>query len=339
MLTSLFSYQLPDELIAQKPPEKRGDSRLMVINAESGIIDAGFRDIRKYLNPGDLLVLNNTRVMAARLFGNKLTGGRVEVLVEKVLSADRVRAFLKSGRVKEGSEITISGYRVIIQGREDNLYILRVINTDWYSLMQEHGHVPLPPYIARQDDGSDLERYQTVYANRPGAVAAPTAGLHFDKKLLNDIMLQGVDKASVTLHVGAGTFQPVKVENIEDHKIHTEWAELSEHTAKKIRQCKEGGGRVIAVGTTVVRTLEWAARNGDIKPFCGETNLFIYPGYKFKAVDMILTNFHLPESTLLMLVSAFAGREPMLRAYQHAIEEKYRFFSYGDAMLIHKPEA
>ncbi len=308
-----------------------------MIDAESCIIDTGFREIRNYLNPGDLLVLNNTRVMAARLFGNKLTGGRVEVLVEKVLSATRVRAFLKSGKVKEGQEITISGYRVIIQGREGNLYILEVMDTDWYSLMQQHGHVPLPPYIARQDDNSDQERYQTVYADKPGAVAAPTAGLHFDRTLLDTIELQGVDVASVTLHVGAGTFQPVKVKNIEDHTIHTEWAELSELTVDKIHKCKQNGGRVIAVGTTVVRTLEWAARNSGIKPFCGETNLFIYPGYRFKAVDMILTNFHLPESTLLMLVSAFAGREQMLKAYQHAIDAKYRFFSYGDAMLIHKP--
>ncbi len=307
-----------------------------MIDSNASISDACFSDIKKHLKPGDLLILNDTRVMAARLFGSKPTGGRVEVLVEKVLSQDTVRAFVRSGRVKEGSEILISGCRVTIQGREGNLYMLKSNDSSWDSLMQEHGHVPLPPYITRHDEDYDTERYQTVYADKLGAVAAPTAGLHFNEALLSEIQTQGVEIATVTLHVGAGTFQPVKVDNIEDHKIHTETAELSELVVAKIKQCKEQGGRIVAVGTTVVRTLEWAARNGEITPFCGETNLFIYPGYSFKVVDMMLTNFHLPESTLLMLVSAFAGREHVLRAYQHAIEEKYRFFSYGDAMLIHK---
>ncbi|MBY6203987.1 tRNA preQ1(34) S-adenosylmethionine ribosyltransferase-isomerase QueA [Halomonas denitrificans] len=335
-----FDFELPEELIAQQPLPGRSDSRLLVLDRTSGeTVDRSFRDLLELLDPGDLLVFNDTRVIPARLHARKATGGRVELLVERVIDATTALAQLGVNRKPAaGARILIEGAEceAEVEGRVDEFWRIRLVDpaADWIELLHAHGHMPLPPYIAREDDASDRERYQTVYGRKPGAVAAPTAGLHFDEALLAALDARGIGRAFCTLHVGAGTFQPVRVERVEDHRMHPEWLDVSQDLVDRIVATRAAGGRVIAVGTTAVRSLETAASDGELKPFTGDSRLFIYPGYRFRAVDGMITNFHLPGSTLVMLVSAFAGRESVLRAYAHAVEARYRFFSYGDAMLI-----
>lgn len=333
-----FYFDLPEELIAQYPADQRSDSRLLVLDRETGeVFDHLFTDFVDMLRPNDLLVFNDTRVIPARLYGQKESGGKVEVLIERILDGQRALAHVRASKSpRVSSKIMLEGDKgVVITGRENDLFLLDFgAIDDLYDYLEEYGHMPLPPYIDRADEDTDLERYQTVYARRPGAVAAPTAGLHFDENILNRIKDKGIDTAFVTLHVGAGTFQPVRVDNILEHTMHSEYVEVSQEVCDRIKKTKANGGRVIAIGTTSVRSLESASQSGEIKSFKGDTDIFIYPGYEFKTVDAILTNFHLPESTLLMLVSAFAGTENVLDAYQYAIDEQYRFFSYGDAMFI-----
>jgi len=337
MRLSDFDYELPDELIAQHPAEQRSLSRMLHVDGVSGdIADRQFLDLPSLLKAGDLLVFNNTRVMAARLHGQKDTGGKVEILIERVIEPTRCLAHVRASKSpKVGSMLLVEEAQITMVARHDNLFELQLESAgDFYQLMESHGHMPLPPYIDRDDGADDEERYQTVFAKEMGAVAAPTAGLHFDDAMLNTLSEMGVEQAEVTLHVGAGTFQPVKTENLDEHIMHSEWLSVSEETVEKIKACKARGGRVVAVGTTSVRSLETAAKEGELKPYQGDTRLFIRPGYQFQVVDLLLTNFHLPQSTLLMLVSAFAGYENIMRAYRHAVEQRYRFFSYGDAMLL-----
>ena len=336
MRLSDFAFDLPDELIARHPLAERRASRLLCLDGPSGeLSDRRFADLLDYLRPDDLMVFNNTRVIPARLFGRKETGGQLEVLVERVLDEYRVLAHIRSSKSpKPGSRILLDGEGVAeMVARHDALFELRFAEPV-LPLLDRVGHMPLPPYIDRPDEEADRERYQTVYAKRQGAVAAPTAGLHFDQALLQAIADKGVATAEVTLHVGAGTFQPVRVERIEDHVMHQEWLEVGPEVVAAVEQCKARGGRVIAVGTTGVRSLESAARDGQIKPFTGDTDIFLYPGKTFHVVDALVTNFHLPESTLLMLVSAFAGYPETMAAYAAAVAGGYRFFSYGDAMFI-----
>lgn len=333
-----FNFDLPNELIAQYPADRRTDSRLLVLDKNTGeVADQQFVEFVDMLSPDDLLVFNDTRVIPARLFGAKETGGKVEVLIERILDNQRVLAHVRSSKSpKVSSKILLEGDAgVVVRGRQDGLFELDFSAIDdIHVFLEKHGHMPLPPYIERSDDNIDHERYQTVYSKTPGAVAAPTAGLHFDEATLEEISNKGIEQTFVTLHVGAGTFQPVRVDNILEHNMHAEYVEVSQAVCDKVKATKAKGGRVIAVGTTSVRSLESASQSGEIKPFKGDTDIFIYPGYEFKTVDAILTNFHLPESTLLMLVSAFAGTQNILQAYIHAIDEEYRFFSYGDAMFI-----
>ncbi len=340
MLKSDFDFSLPPSLIAQYPVAKRSASRLLYLHGDSGDLkDLLFTDILTLLHPGDLLVFNDTKVIPARLFGRKPTGGKVELLVERLLQDHRALVHIKASKSpKAGTCITVEEVIPIrVLGRDGDLFEVEFETTmPMLDLLEEYGHMPLPPYIEREDALEDKQRYQTVYAKSPGAVAAPTAGLHFDEPLLRALQKQGVDSAFVTLHVGAGTFQPVRVENIEHHKMHAEYAEVSPKVCEQIRAAKSRGGRVIAVGTTSVRSLESAARSGDIQPFKGDTEIFIKPGVPFHVVDVMITNFHLPESTLLMLVCAFAGFDHTMQAYAHAVEQNYRFFSYGDAMFISK---
>ncbi len=334
-----FTYHLPEDLIAQYPSGKRGEGRLLCMNRYSGDIeDRQFSELADLLNPHDLLVFNDTRVIPARLFGRKETGGRIEIMVERILDESRMLAQMRFSKPPQpDSQITLdNGLKLKIIGREGGMFILelqgdRTVN----EVLAEVGHMPLPPYIQRDDAPVDYERYQTVYARQPGAVAAPTAGLHFSDEILQKLEQRGIATAYVTLHVGAGTFQPVRTENIEDHKMHSEYLVVSEEVCEKVNHVKSQGGRVIAVGTTSVRSLETAAQTGKLQPYAGETDIFITPGYEFKVVDSLITNFHLPESTLLMLVCAFAGRDNVLKTYRHAIEQKYRFYSYGDAMFIY----
>lgn len=339
MRKSDFWYDLPTELIAQTPAQIRSGSRLLTVESASGELrDMQFVDLPDLLLPGDLLVFNDTRVLPARLLGKKDSGGHVEVLVERLLNDRRVLAHTRASKSpKTGSKLLL-GEDVVAEvcGRQGELFELRFEgDTPVVDILQRVGHMPLPPYIEREDTESDRERYQTVYAREPGAVAAPTAGLHFDAEMMKRLDEQGIESAFITLHVGAGTFQPVRTEKLVDHHMHQERVEIEASVCELINAARESGRRVVAIGTTVVRALESAAnKNGSIAPFRGETDIFIYPGYRFKAVDALLTNFHLPESTLLMLVSAFAGRELMLKAYHHAVEKRYRFFSYGDAMFI-----
>lgn len=336
MRVSDFHFDLPDALIARHPLAERRSSRLLVLDGASGALaHRQFTDLLEYLRPGDLMVFNNTRVIPARLFGQKASGGKLEVLVERVLDGHRVLAHVRSSKSpKPGSLIHIEGGgEAEMVARHDALFELR-FSEEVLPLLERVGHMPLPPYIDRADDAADRERYQTVYAERAGAVAAPTAGLHFDESLLAAIRDKGVNTAFVTLHVGAGTFQPVRVERIEDHHMHHEWLEVDQSVVDSVAACKARGGRVIAVGTTSVRSLESAARDGELKAFSGDTDIFIYPGRPFHVVDALVTNFHLPESTLLMLVSAFAGYPETMAAYAEAVREQYRFFSYGDAMFI-----
>jgi S-adenosylmethionine:tRNA ribosyltransferase-isomerase len=331
-----FHFELPEALIARHPLAERRASRLLVLDGVSGrLAHRGFSDLLEYLRPGDLMVFNNTRVIPARLFGQKASGGKLEVLVERVLDSHRVLAHVRSSKSpKPGSRILLDGGgEAQMLARHDALFELRFAE-EVLPLLERVGHMPLPPYIDRPDDAADRERYQTVYAARAGAVAAPTAGLHFDQDLLAAIAERGVETAFVTLHVGAGTFQPVRVERLEDHHMHSEWLEVGQDVVDAVAACRARGGRVIAVGTTSVRSLESAARDGVLRPFNGDTDIFIYPGRPFHVVDAMVTNFHLPESTLLMLVSAFAGYPETMAAYQSAVAEGYRFFSYGDAMFI-----
>ncbi|WP_144947121.1 tRNA preQ1(34) S-adenosylmethionine ribosyltransferase-isomerase QueA [Pseudomonas oryzihabitans] len=331
-----FHFDLPESLIARHPLAERRGSRLLVLDGPSGELShRHFADLLGYLRPGDLMVFNDTRVIPARLFGQKASGGKLEILVERVLDEERVLAHVRSSKSpKPGSRILIDGgAEAEMVARHEALFELKFAEPV-LPLLERVGHMPLPPYIDRPDEAEDRERYQTVYARNAGAVAAPTAGLHFDEPLLEAIRAKGVATAFVTLHVGAGTFQPVRVERIEDHHMHREWLQVDQAVVDAVAACRAQGGRVIAVGTTSVRSLESAARDGELKAFAGETDIFLYPGRPFHVVDALVTNFHLPESTLLMLVSAFAGYRETMAAYATAVAEGYRFFSYGDAMFI-----
>ena len=338
-----FHYELPDELIARHPATERTGSRLLVLDGKSGATEhRQFVDLIEYLRPGDLLVFNNTRVVPARLFGAKASGGRIEILIERLLDTRKALAHVRANRtVKSGTQIFISRAEggelteevVTVLGKENDLYTLEFAR-DVLSVLNELGHMPLPPYIDREDTSTDRERYQTVYAQREGAVAAPTAGLHFSEAYLQRCRELGVEFGYVTLHVGAGTFQPVRVDNILEHRMHAEYIEVDAALCGQVIATRARGGRVIAIGTTSVRALESASGSGEIVPYSGDTQIFIYPGYRFRTVDVLMTNFHLPGSTLLMLVSALAGRENILNAYREAVKQRYRFFSYGDAMLI-----
>lgn len=338
MQRSDFHYDLPPRLIAQHPLAERGASRLLVLDGMTGALaDRRFADIVEYLQPGDVLVFNDTRVIPARLFGNKESGGRVEVLVERILDAHRVLAHVRASKAPQpGTRLLLEDtVEAEVTGRRDDLFELCFLDQRPVSeILEAVGHMPLPTYIERADEADDQRRYQTVYARRPGAVAAPTAGLHFDEVLLEQLRARGIETVFVTLHVGAGTFQPVRVDDLAEHKMHAEYVEVSAAAAAAIKRARAAGGRVVAVGTTAVRSLEAAAHSGVLQAFSGETQLFITPGYQFKAIDLLITNFHLPESTLLMLVSALGGYAQVMAAYAHAVDQEYRFFSYGDAMLV-----
>ncbi|WP_410687879.1 tRNA preQ1(34) S-adenosylmethionine ribosyltransferase-isomerase QueA [Avibacterium paragallinarum] len=355
MRVSDFYFDLPDELIARYPKADRTASRLLQLNGENGEIShRTFADVVDLINEGDLLIFNNTRVIPARMYGRKASGGKIEVLVERILSEDSFLAHIRSSKApKEGAELFLGedklgdgkGIKMIMTARHESLFEVKIAekNTALLDILQKIGHMPLPPYIDRPDEEADQERYQTVYNKVPGAVAAPTAGLHFDDALLEKLKAKGVNFAFVTLHVGAGTFQPVRVENIEDHKMHAEYVEVPQETVDAILHTKAQGKRVIAVGTTSVRSIESAALFAQehhhsqlLEPYFSDTSIFLYPGKKFLVVDALITNFHLPESTLIMLVSAFAGYSHTMNAYQSAVQNHYRFFSYGDAMFISK---
>ncbi|RJQ47832.1 MAG: tRNA preQ1(34) S-adenosylmethionine ribosyltransferase-isomerase QueA [Gammaproteobacteria bacterium] len=339
MRRSDFYFELPHELIAHYPVEPRSASRLMCLEG-GAVLDALFTDLPGKLKAGDLLVFNDTRVIPARLLGRKESSGKVEILIERIIDGQRALAQARASKpLRPGTRLILhkdaqqAAARVL--ARTDDFYEIEFEDSgNLYDILNQIGHVPLPPYIARADEARDKERYQTVYARRPGAVAAPTAGLHFDQLLLDTLAAKGVESAYVTLHVGAGTFQPVRVENLAEHKMHKEYLEVPARVCEQVRAARSRSGRVIAVGTTAVRALESASHHGEIKPFQGETGIFIYPGYEFKSVDALITNFHLPESTLLMLVCAFGGYERVMAAYRHAITRKYRFYSYGDAMFL-----
>lgn len=332
-----FHYELPPELIAQSPLAQRSASRLLRFDKKTGALrDHLFSELPGLLNAGDLLVFNNTRVIPARLFGRKASGGRVEILVERILGEHECLAQVRASKSpKPGGVLVLeNGTELTVVARDGAFFQLKTAGVDLMRQLETLGHMPLPPYISREDTEGDRRRYQTVYAEVPGAVAAPTAGLHFDEGLLNQVKKAGIASANVTLHVGAGTYQPVRADNIEDHQMHAEWLQVPEATVDLIAATKKQGGRVIAVGTTAVRSLETAAQDGKLEAFSGDSRIFIYPGYQFKVVDAMITNFHLPESTLLMLLSAFAGHQNTMAAYRHAVEQRYRFFSYGDAMLV-----
>ncbi|MCK1093167.1 tRNA preQ1(34) S-adenosylmethionine ribosyltransferase-isomerase QueA [Serratia marcescens] len=344
-----FSFELPESLIAHYPQAERSACRLLQLDGPSGALTHGvFTDLLDKLEAGDLLVFNNTRVIPARMFGRKVSGGKIEVLVERVLDDHRVMAHVRASKApKPGAELLLGDDESIaatMVARHETLFELRFNDErDVFTILNAAGHMPLPPYIARPDEDADRELYQTVYSEKPGAVAAPTAGLHFDEPLLAALRAKGVEMAFVTLHVGAGTFQPVRVETIEDHVMHAEYAEVPQEVVDAVLACKARGKRVVAVGTTSVRSLESAAaasKEALIAPFFGDTSIFIYPGYHYQVIDALVTNFHLPESTLIMLVSAFAGYKNTMNAYQQAVAEQYRFFSYGDAMFISRnPQA
>jgi len=333
-----FNYDLPAELIAQAPLPERSASRLLLVPpAPAAFADRHVRDLPDLLQPGDLLVFNDTRVIPARLFGQKASGGRVEILIERLLGGQQARAQVGASKSpKPGSRIALdAGGEVEVLGRDGEFYLLRFdIPEPLESWLVHAGRLPLPPYIQREPGADDRERYQTVFARQVGAVAAPTAGLHFDEPLLERLRGHGVQFGHITLHVGAGTFQPVRVDDLSQHVMHREWLNVGAELVQQVRRTRAAGGRVIGVGTTVVRALESAMRDGELHPYAGETQIFITPGYRIRSVDAMVTNFHLPESTLLMMISAFAGRERVFEAYAHAIAERYRFFSYGDAMLL-----
>ena len=338
MRKSDFFYDLPQGLIAQTPVQPRSASRLLcVTGATGGLVDRRFVDLPELLQPDDLLVFNNTRVIPARLYGTKDSGGKIELLVERVLDAHRAVVQCRASKPPRIDQRLYleGGVEAVVSARHDVGYEVRFLTErPLLEVLQDIGHIPLPPYIMRPDGPEDGERYQTIFARIPGAVAAPTAGLHFDAPLLQRLEVLGVESVYVTLHVGAGTFQPLRVEEVHAHRMHAEYIELDATAATHINAAKDQGRRVVAVGTTVVRVLESVARNGRVTAYAGETDIFIYPGYHFQMVDAMLTNFHLPESTLLMLVCAFAGTDNVLQAYHHAVAARYRFFSYGDAMFI-----
>ena len=347
MQVSDFHFELPDELIARYPQPERTASRLLHLNGNSGELhDGQFTDVLDLVQHGDLVVFNNTRVIPARMFGVKASGGKLEVLVERVLDDHSVLAHVRCSKSpKPGNQLWLGEnqeYEAEMVARHDTLFEIRFTSEKKVlDILDEIGHMPLPPYIDRPDEDADKERYQTVYNEKPGAVAAPTAGLHFDTDILEKMKAKGVEFAYVTLHVGAGTFQPVRVDNILDHHMHSEYAEVSQEVVDAIKATKARGGRVISVGTTSVRSLESAAQHAlkqgtELVPFFDDTEIFIYPGYEFQVVDALVTNFHLPESTLIMLVSAFAGYDNTMKAYDQAVNHQYRFFSYGDAMFITK---
>lgn len=335
-----FSFDLPDELIARFPKADRTSSRLLSLDGPSGAVEHKiFSDILELVNENDLLVFNNTKVIPARMFGQKESGGKVEVLVERVLDEHRVLAHIRASKSpKPGNVLILEGKaKAIMVARHDTLFELEFSRSEnVLDILNDVGHMPLPPYIDRPDNEADRERYQTVYGEKPGAVAAPTAGLHFDDKLMTALKDKGVQMAFVTLHVGAGTFQPVRVESVDEHIMHSEYIEVPQDVVDAVASTKAKGGRVIAVGTTSVRSLESAAKihGGKLDTYFGDTDIFIFPGYQFNVVDAMVTNFHLPESTLIMLVSAFAGQDNIMGAYNTAIEQQYRFFSYGDAMFL-----
>jgi S-adenosylmethionine:tRNA ribosyltransferase-isomerase len=337
MKKSQFAYDLPDDLIAQTPLANRTASRLLVMDKKTGQLqDKKFNDFIGLLDEKDLLVFNNTKVIPARLFGKKHTGGRVEILIERVLDTHHAIAHVRASKApKAGTLINLAGgYCCEVLARQDDLFEIQFSGAPILAVLEQVGHMPLPPYIKRADNKTDLIRYQTVFAKELGAVAAPTAGLHFDVPLMAAIKHKGIQTAFVTLHVGSGTFQPVRVENLADHVMHKEYFAVAKATVDAVYATKARGGRIVAIGTTAVRALESASKNGKLEAGFGDTDLFITPGYQFRVVDALLTNFHLSESTLLMLVSAFAGYEPVMQAYQHAIGQAYRFFSYGDAMFM-----
>lgn len=338
MQLSDFDYQLPPELIAAMPLAERSASRLLIVDGETGVCHDGcFIDVLDLLQAGDLLVFNNTRVIPARLHGQKLSGGKVEVLVERVLDEHQVLAHVRASKApKPGTKLLLEqAIQAEVLGRVDDLFQLKFLGEiAVLDLLEQYGHIPLPPYIERADTLEDRERYQTVFAAQPGAVAAPTAGLHFDQAIIQQLKQKGVETAEVTLHVGAGTFQPVRVQDLSKHIMHAEYVQVNQAVCDAVAACKARGGRVVAVGTTSVRSLESAAQSGELHPYQADTRLFITPGYTFKVVDAMITNFHLPQSTLLMLVAAFAGYDNILNSYRHAVRQHYRFFSYGDAMFL-----
>ena len=337
MKKSDFNYDLPDALIAQKPLPTRVASRLLCLDKDTAkLADRQFSNFIDLIHPNDLLVFNDTKVIPARLFGKKATGGKIEILIERLVDDYHAIAHVRASKApKAGTLLTLDkGYQCYVEGREDDLFQLVFVDVPISLVLDDIGHIPLPPYITRADDEADLTRYQTVFAKAAGAVAAPTAGLHFDEATMANLQARGIATTFVTLHVGSGTFLPVRVENLSEHLMHKEYYEVSTATVEAVRLARERGGRVIAIGTTAVRALESASCSGELQAGCGDTALFITPGYVFKSVDAMLTNFHLPESTLLMLVSAFAGYDAVMNAYQHAIKQAYRFFSYGDAMFL-----
>ncbi|UYU32770.1 tRNA preQ1(34) S-adenosylmethionine ribosyltransferase-isomerase QueA [Siccibacter colletis] len=343
MRVSDFAFELPDSLIAHYPQAQRSACRLLSLDGPTGQLEHGtFTDLLDKLNPGDLLVFNNTRVIPARLFGRKVSGGKIEVLVERMLDDKRILAHVRASKApKPGAELLLGddeSIQATMVARHDALFEIAFNDArPVLDILNDIGHMPLPPYIERPDEDADRELYQTVYSQKPGAVAAPTAGLHFDEPLLEKLREKGIEMAFVTLHVGAGTFQPVRVDSIEDHIMHAEYAEVPQEVVDAVLGAKARGNRVIAVGTTSVRSLEsaaQAAQDAMIAPFFGDTKIFIYPGYQYRVIDALVTNFHLPESTLIMLVSAFAGYQHTMNAYREAVEAQYRFFSYGDAMFI-----
>ncbi len=337
-----FYFDLPDELIARYPAQQRDGSRLLVLQGDGRLEHRQFPDLLDYLREGDLLVFNDTRVIPARLFGAKESGGRIEILIERLIDEHHALAHIRASKspkagsrlfLAEDAEAPVGSDAVEVLGRQGALFEL-CFDAPLLEQLNTYGHMPLPPYIDRADDAEDQQRYQTVYAKRDGAVAAPTAGLHFTEDFLAACKAKGVEQAFVTLHVGAGTFQPVRADDIRDHEMHAEYIEVSAAVAEQVRATRARGGRVVAVGTTSVRSLESASQGGEIAAFSGDSRIFIYPGYQFKSVDALFTNFHLPESTLIMLVSALAGQAPVMAAYREAVAERYRFFSYGDAMLV-----
>lgn len=339
-----FSFELPEHLIAQVPLPERSASRLMVLNGETGGVGhSEFSAIGELITDRDLLVFNNTKVLAARLYAVKESGGRVEILLERLLPDGNALAQIRASKSpKAGAVLWVcdsactpaSSHSVSVLGRQESFFVLEAPEAGWDEVLAAHGHMPLPPYIDRPDTESDKDRYQTVFAKHAGAVAAPTAGLHFDEALLAQLSNKGVASAELTLHVAAGTFQPMRVDDIAEHTMHSETIHVSQNVVDAVNACRSRGGRVIAVGTTAVRSLETAAQGGKLEPFTGDTNIFLYPGKPFRVVDAMITNFHLPESTLIMLVSAFAGRDNVLAAYKAAVQAEYRFFSYGDAMFV-----
>lgn len=342
MRTTEFDFLLPTELIAQFPTKERSASRLLRLNGNSGLItDEHFVEITQFIETGDLIIFNNTKVIKARLRGQKESGGAIEALIERIIDEQHVLAHIRASKSpKIGTRLIFErAFEAEVKAREDDLFLLNIDSPQpVLDLLDEYGALPLPPYITHAADEFDDERYQTVFAKDPGAVAAPTAGLHFDDDVINRLKAKGVNIAYVTLHVGAGTFQPVRVDNINEHKMHSELYSVPAETIALIKSTKTSGKKVTAIGTTALRALESAARSGQLVAGNGETDIFITPGYKFNVVDRLLTNFHLPKSTLFMLVSAFAGLENIQKAYQHAIAQKYRFFSYGDAMLIERSD-